>query len=69
MLLHNIIILKILSTQINTFKMTNISNYMNKKVIYFTKDIPLSKNNLYSSKSYEESLELGKSSNCLASRR
>ena len=28
--------------------MTNTSNYMNKKVVCFTKDIPLSKNNLYS---------------------
>ncbi len=45
MFFHNIIFLIILSTQINTFKIGNASNNMNKKTIHFTKDISLSKNN------------------------
>ena len=39
----------ILTRQINIFRLANRSNNMNKVVIYFTKDIPLSKNNFYSS--------------------
>ena len=42
---------------------------MNKKTIHFTKDISLSKNNLYTSLKYEAILELEKLSNCMASRR